>query len=72
MPTNLAIDDKLIEEARRIGGHRTKRQAVTAALDEYIRRRKQLGILDLFGTIDYSRNYDPKRNRLLDTIKEDE
>ena len=34
MPTNLAIDDKLIEEARRVGGHGTKKQAVTAALDE--------------------------------------
>ena len=42
MPTNLALDDKLIEEARRIGGHATKKDAVNAALDEYIRHRKQL------------------------------
>lgn len=72
MPTNLAIDDKLIEEARRVGGHGTKKQAVTAALDEYIRKRKQLGILDLFGTIDYAPTYDYKRNRLRDRIEEDE
>src|SRR5271165_371237 len=37
MPTNLALDDKLIDEARRIGGHATKKEAVTAALDEYVR-----------------------------------
>lgn len=72
MPTNLAIDDKLIEEARRIGGHGTKKQAVTAALDEYIRKRKQLAILDLFGTIEYARTYDYKSNRLRDRIEEDE
>ena len=48
MATNLAIDDKLIDEARRIGNYKTKREAVTAALDEFIRRRKQLEILDHF------------------------
>jgi Arc/MetJ family transcription regulator len=41
MPTNLAIDDKLIEEARRTGEHRTKKEVVTTALEEYIRRHKQ-------------------------------
>ena len=63
MPTNLAIDDRLIEAARKLGKHRTKKETVTAALDEYIRRRKQLEILDLFGTIDYDENYDYKRER---------
>ena len=42
MPTNLAIDDRLIEEARQIGHHATKKEAVTAALDEYIRRRPRI------------------------------
>jgi len=69
MPTNLAIDDRLIEEARLIGHHRTKKEAVTAALDEYIRRRKQIQILDLFGTIDYQEDYDYKANRRRDRIE---
>lgn len=63
MPTNLAIDDRLIEEARKIGRHRTKKETVTAALEEYIRRRKQLDILSLFGTIDYHENYNYKQAR---------
>jgi Arc/MetJ family transcription regulator len=63
MPTNLAIDDRLIEEAQKLGQHRTKKETVTAALDEYIRRRKQLRILSLFGTIDYDDTYDYKRER---------
>ncbi|MGE5325443.1 MAG: type II toxin-antitoxin system VapB family antitoxin, partial [Deltaproteobacteria bacterium] len=46
MRTNLAIDDRLINEAVKLGHHRTKKEAVTAALDEYVRRRKQLAILD--------------------------
>jgi hypothetical protein len=68
MPTNLAINDNLIEEARRIGGHKTKRDAVEAALDEYIRHRRQLGILDLFGTVDFDPAYDHKANRRRDRI----
>jgi hypothetical protein len=63
MPTNLAIDDRLIAEAQKLGRHRTKKEAVTAALDEYIRRRKQLDVLALFGKIDYDENYDYKRER---------
>ena len=51
MPTNVTIDDKLIEEAQ-IGNHRTKKAAVIEALLEYIQRRKQLKIIDLFGSID--------------------
>jgi hypothetical protein len=69
MATNLALDDNLIEEARRIGDHKTKKEAVTAALDEYIRRRKQLEILKLAGTIDYDPTYDYKKNRQLDRIE---
>jgi hypothetical protein len=63
MPTNLALDDNLIEEARRAGGHKTKKEAVNAALDEYVRRRKQLQILTAFGTIDFDPAYDYKGER---------
>jgi hypothetical protein len=63
MPTNLALDDALIEEARRAGGHKTKKEAVNAALDEYVRRRKQLRILDAFGTISFDPAYDYKAER---------
>ncbi len=64
MPTNLAIDDKLLEQARRIGKHKTKKETVNTALEEYIARRKQQEILSLFGTIDYDPRYDYKRERL--------
>lgn len=63
MPTNLAIDDSLIAEAQKLGHHRTKKETVTAALDEYVQRRKQQRILSLFGTIDYNVTYDYKRER---------
>ncbi len=63
MATNLAIDDHLIEEAREIGGHRTKKAAVTEALQEYIQRRKQLQMLNLLGKVDYDPGYDYKRQR---------
>ena len=63
MPTNLAIDDKLLEQARKIGGHKTKKETVNTALEEYIARRKQQEILSLFGTIDYDPRHDYKRER---------
>jgi Arc/MetJ family transcription regulator len=63
MATNLALDDGLIEAARKVGKHRTKKEAVTAALAEYIQRRKQLQILDSFGTVDFDPAYDYKTER---------
>jgi Arc/MetJ family transcription regulator len=63
MATNLALDDQLIEAARRAGGHRTKKEAVTAALDEYVKRRKQLLILKDFGTVDFDPSFDYKDGR---------
>jgi Bacterial antitoxin of type II TA system, VapB len=63
MATNLAIDDFLIEEARSIGGEKTKRAVVTQALMEYIQRRKQQKITELFGTIEYAAGYDYKASR---------
>jgi Arc/MetJ family transcription regulator len=69
MATNLAIDDRLINEARQIGHHATKKAAVTAALQEYVNHRKQLEILELFGTIDYDPDYDIKKMRQLDRIE---
>jgi Arc/MetJ family transcription regulator len=63
MATNLAIDDRLIEEARKTGGHKTKKEAVTKALEEYIRHGKQQKILEDFGTVDFDPAYDYKAAR---------
>jgi hypothetical protein len=63
MPTNLAIDDGLLEQAKVIGKHRTKKAAVTEALEEYIRKRKQTEVTKVFGSIDYDESYDYKEQR---------
>jgi Arc/MetJ family transcription regulator len=63
MATNLALDDNLIEEARQLGGQRTKKDVVTQALLEYVQRRKQLKLLDFFGTVEYDDDYDYKAQR---------
>jgi len=64
MPTNLAIDDKLIEQAQKLGRHKTKKDTVNAALEEYIRRRKQVALIRLFGAVEYDAEYDYKRERV--------
>jgi Arc/MetJ family transcription regulator len=63
MPTNLAIDDELLENAREIGGKKTKRETVNEALREYIERRKRIKALDAFGTIAMDPAYDYKKLR---------
>jgi Arc/MetJ family transcription regulator len=63
MATNLALDDKLIIQAQKVGHHKTKKEAVMAALKEYIAHKKQLKILKVFGTIDFDQNYDYKKAR---------
>ena len=63
MPSNLAIDDKLLELAKSIGKHKTKKAVVTEALQEYIQRRKQYKITKLFGSIEYEDDYDYKKQR---------
>ena len=63
MPTNLAIDDKLLDEARRISGRKTKRETVNDALQEFIQRRQRLDLVDVLGTVDYDPAYDYKKER---------
>ncbi len=63
MATNLAIDDELLTEAQKVGGHRTKKDTVNEALREYIQRRRQAKVVKLFGTIDFEPTYDSKKQR---------
>ena len=63
MATNLAINDELIEEARKVGGQKTKKAVVTEALKEYVQRHKQFEMLKLFGTVDFDPDYDYKKQR---------
>jgi Arc/MetJ family transcription regulator len=63
MATNLALDDDLIIEAQKVGHHKTKKEAVMAALKEYIAKKKQQKIIELFGTIDFDEDYDYKKAR---------
>lgn len=63
MATNLAIDPALLDEAHRVGRRRTKKATVTEALEEYIQRRKQKALLELFGSIDYDEDHDYKAQR---------
>ena len=63
MATNLAIDDNLLEEARIVGKHATKKAVVNEALAEYVQRRKQAEIINLFNSVEYDADYDYKAQR---------
>ncbi len=73
MATNLAIDPDLLDHALAVSGVRTKKEAVTIALREFIARREQARIVESFGTLDWDEGYDYKadrRSRDLDVASE--
>ncbi len=63
MATNLQIDDSLIAKALVLGKHKTKKEAVTCALKDYIQHIEQIKVLNLFGKIDYDPKYNYKAQR---------
>lgn len=69
--TNLAIDPDLLNRAVEVGGARSKKEAVTVALEEYIATRQRRQLLDLFGTVDFIEGYDYKEERRREAAKTD-
>jgi hypothetical protein len=63
MATNLAIDDNLLREALSISGLKTKKDTVNLALKEFVDKRKQLEIINIFGKLDPDPDYDYKKGR---------
>jgi hypothetical protein len=63
MATNLSLDPELLEKALEVSGEKTKKAAVTKALEEFIARREQRCILKLFGTLEWNKGYDYKKER---------
>jgi hypothetical protein len=63
MATNLSIDPELLDKALLVSGEKTKKPAVTKALEEFIARREQKKLLELFGKLEWSSGYDYKKER---------
>jgi Arc/MetJ family transcription regulator len=63
MPTNLAIDERLLDQALSVGGRKTKRETVNEALREFIQRRKRLELAKLVGKVDYDPSYLYRKGR---------
>lgn len=63
MATNLSLDPKLIERALQVSGERTKKAAVTRALEEFIARRRQKRLIELLGKLEWDSSFDYKAER---------
>ncbi len=63
MSTNLALDPKLLDRALKVSGEKTKKAAVTKALEEFVARRSQKKLLDLMGNLEWDEGYDHKAER---------
>jgi hypothetical protein len=63
MATNLSLDPRLLDRALAVSGERTKKAAVTRALEEFIARRQQKRLIELFGALEWNPAYDYKAER---------
>lgn len=63
MATNIELNDILLSKAMRLGGMKTKKEAVNQALAEYVQHREQLKVTELFGQVDYDETFDHKKQR---------
>jgi Arc/MetJ family transcription regulator len=63
MATNIDLNEPLLSKAMRLGGMKTKKEAVNQALNEYVQRREQLRVLDFFGKVDLDPEFDYKKQR---------
>jgi Arc/MetJ family transcription regulator len=63
MATNIELNEKLLSKAMRLGGMNTKKEAVNEALREYVERREQLKVMEMFGTVEYESSYNYKKQR---------
>ena len=63
MATNLGINDDLLKDALEIGGYKSKKDTVNAALEEFIQRRRSEDVISLFGKVEYDEKYDYKKLR---------
>ena len=63
MPTNLQIDDRLLNKALKLGGFKSKKDTVNRALSEFVNRREQRAVGELFGTLEFARDFDYKQLR---------
>jgi len=63
MATNLSIDTRLLDDALKVGGFKSKKDTVNTALAEFIKTRKAVEMLSLFGAVEYDEDYDYKKAR---------
>jgi Arc/MetJ family transcription regulator len=64
MPTSVKLNDKMVEQAVKLGRFKTKQQALNAALKEFVERHNRLRILELAGKIDFDPQWDYKKMRV--------
>ena len=63
MRTNIVLDDSLVKEALKVSHVKTKKELVNQALKEFVENRKRLNLMDLFGKIEFAKNYNHKTLR---------